>query len=523
MVIGAGSAGCVLANRLSSDPSVRVLLIEAGGRDWHPFIHMPAGIAKLVGRQNINWNYETQPQERLGARRLWWPRGRVLGGSSSINAMCYIRGDRRDYDEWDALGAKGWAWSDVHPYFLRSECNTRGTGEWHGDRGPLSVSDLRHRNPLSEAFVAAAQQQGALHNADFNGEAQAGFGFYQVTQRNGARCSAATAYLAPARDRDNLDVVTGALAEKIVIDRGRAVGVRYRRESSSVVVQAEREVLLCGGAINSPQLLMLSGVGSADGLRVMGIPVHADLAEVGANLQDHLDVCVLNASESRATYDRTSDLLVGLQYLMFRSGIGTSNVAEAGGFARSSLAEDARCDLQFHFVPALLDDHGRNRLPGRGITLHACGLRPRSRGRISLASADPLHKARIQPNYLGDDEGFDLRTLLEALRMSRAILRQPALDGLRGAELMPGSDADDDAALTDYIRRKSETIYHPVGTCRMGSDDQAVVDTELRVRGVEALRVVDASVMPRLIGGNTNGPTIMIAERAADLIRNGPR
>ncbi|MEO6065386.1 MAG: choline dehydrogenase [Lysobacterales bacterium] len=519
VIVGAGSAGCVLANRLSADPTVRVLLLEAGGRDWHPFIHMPAGIAKLVGKKNINWNYETEPQERLGGRRLWWPRGRVLGGSSSINAMCYIRGDRRDYDEWVGLGAEGWGWSDVQPYFLRSEGNSRGAGEWHGANGPLAVSDLKYRNPLSETFVAAALQGGATANHDFNGDVQQGFGFYQVTQRDGARCSAATAYLAPVCDRDNLDVVTGALAEQVLIDRGRACGVRYRRGSATVSIEAAREVLLCGGAINSPQLLMLSGIGPADALRVLGIAVRSDLAGVGGNLQDHLDICVLHASDSRATYDRTNDALVGLQYLLFRSGIGTSNVAESGGFARSSQAEDARCDLQFHFVPALLDDHGRNRLPGRGITLHACGLRPRSRGRIALASADPSHNPRIQPNYLSDSEGFDQRTLLEALRMSRSILGQAALDAVRGAELMPGSDAIDDAALAEYIRRKAETIYHPVGTCRMGTDGAAVVDAELRVRGIEGLRVVDASVMPRLIGGNTNGPTIMIAERAADLIR----
>ena len=520
VIIGAGSAGCVLANRLSSDPSVRVLLLEAGGRDWHPFIHMPAGIAKLVGKKNINWDYETQPQERLGGRRLWWPRGRVLGGSSSINAMCYIRGDRRDYDEWAALGADGWSWSDVQPYFLRSEGNSRGASEWHGPSGPLGVSDLRHHNPLSDAFIAAAIESGGAANSDFNGDTQHGFGFYQVTQRNGARCSAATAYLDPVRDRENLHVVTGALAEQVMIDRGRAHGVRYRRGSASVSIAADREVLLCGGVINSPQLLMLSGIGPADPLRALGIAVRADLPEVGGNLQDHLDICVLHSSDSRATYDRTNDVLVGLQYLLFRSGIGTSNVAESGGFARSSQAEDARCDLQFHFVPALLDDHGRKQLPGRGITLHACGLRPRSRGRIALASANPWHKPRIQPNYLNDAEGFDLRTLLEALRMSRSILGQSALDGMRGPELMPGGTALDDAALGEYIRRKAETIYHPVGTCRMGSDERAVVDTDLRVRGIAGLRVIDASIMPRLIGGNTNGPTMMIAERAADLIRN---
>ncbi len=521
VIVGAGSAGCVMANRLSEDPSVRVLLLEAGGRDWHPFIHMPAGIAKLVGKKGINWNYETQPQAALHGRRLWWPRGRVLGGSSSINAMCYIRGDRRDYDEWAALGATGWAWKDVLPYFLRSEQNSRGASELHGAQGPLAVSDLRHRNELSHAFLDAATQQGALANPDFNGETQGGFGFYQVTQRDGARCSAATAYLHPVRDRENLDILTGALAERVQIEGNRAIGVCVRRRGETIRVGAEREVLLCGGAINSPQLLLLSGIGPADDLRALDIDVHADVAAVGGNLQDHLDICVLNASDSRATYDRTNDVRVALQYLLFRTGIGTSNVAESGGFARSHLAEDERCDLQFHFVPALLDDHGRNRLPGRGFTLHACGLRPRSRGRIALASADPAQPARIDPNYLGDADGLDLRTLLSAVKQSRALLGQRALDGVRGVELMPGDAVVDDAGLEDYIRRKAETIYHPVGTCRMGSDADAVVDPALCVRGVAGLRVVDASVMPRLIGGNTNGPTIMIAERAAELILKG--
>lgn len=518
VIVGAGSAGCVLANRLSADPGTRVLLIEAGCRDWHPFIHMPAGIAKLVGRKGINWNYNTEPEPELEGRRMWWPRGRVLGGSSSINAMCYIRGDQRDYDEWRALGATGWGWSDVLPYFLRAEDNTRGESALHAISGPLGVSDLRHRNPLSEAFVRAACDAGLAATGDFNGATQEGSGFYQVTQRDGARCSAATAYLAPIRSRDNLDVITGAIAESVLIECGSARGVRLRHRGEALEIEAEREVLLCGGAINSPQLLMLSGIGPADDLRHHGIEVRADIAAVGGNLQDHLDICVLHESTSRDSYDRTNDVLVGLRYLLFRSGIGTSNVAEAGGFTRSHLAEDARCDLQFHFVPALLDDHGRNRLPGRGFTLHACGLRPRSRGRVSLASADPAAPARIKAGYLGDEEGFDLRTLIAALRVSRSILRQAPLAPVRGAEIMPGVNAEDDAAIAAYIRRKAETIYHPVGTCRMGSDAEAVLDCELRVRGVENLRVVDASVMPRLIGGNTNAPTIMIAERAADLL-----
>ncbi|GIX34745.1 MAG: choline dehydrogenase [Lysobacteraceae bacterium] len=518
IIVGAGSAGCVLAHRLSADPSVRVLLLEAGGRDWHPFIHMPAGIAKLVGRKGVNWDYYTEPEPALHGRRLWWPRGKVLGGSSSINAMCYVRGAPADYDQWAAEGATGWDWAGVLPYFLRAEDNTRGPSALHGIGGPLAVSDLRHHNPLSEAFLAAAGEAGYPSNPDFNGPRQEGFGFYQVTQREGARCSTARAYLDPARDRPNLTIRTRAQAERILVERGRAVGVCYRQGDRRIEVRAQREVLLAGGALNSPQLLMLSGIGPADHLREHGIAVIADLPGVGRNLQDHLDICTVDTCRTAVTYDRTNDLLIALDYYLFRRGPGTSNIAESGGFVRSRLATDARCDLQFHFVPAILDDHGRNRIPGNGYTLHACALRPRSRGHLELASADPARKVRIHANYLSDEEGADLRTMVEAVRLARELLAQPALRPFRAGELFPGEAARTEAEIVDFIRAKAETIYHPVGTCRMGQDRLAVVDPELRVRGIEGLRVVDASVMPSLIGGNTNAPTIMIAERACDLI-----
>ena len=518
LIVGAGSAGCVLANRLSADPAVRVLLLEAGPRDWHPFIHMPAGLAKLVNRKGVNWNYSTEPEPGLQGRRLWWPRGRVLGGSSSINAMCYVRGHPADYDGWAAGGARGWDWDAVLPYFLRAEDNARGSGPLHGAGGPLGVADLRHHNLLSDVFVEAAQQAGHPRNEDFNGPRQRGVGLYQVTQRHGARCSAATAYLAPVRDRANLKVVTGATALRLRLEGDRVTGVHYRHRGTPCFEGAAREVLLAGGALNSPQLLMLSGIGPADALARHGIEVRVDLPGVGRNLQDHLDVCTLQRCTRRITYDRLSDLRVGLEYFLFRSGAGTSNIAEAGGFARSARAPDQRADVQFHFVPAMLDDHGRNRLPGDGYTLHACGLRPRSRGWLELASDDPAAPVRIHANYLGDEGGEDLEVLLEALRMSREILAQPAFAPYRGEEIHPGAGVRDRAGLVEFIRRKAETVYHPVGTCRMGEDAQAVVDPELRVRGVQALRVVDASVMPQLPGGNTNAPTIMIAERAADLI-----
>jgi len=518
IIVGAGSAGCVLANRLSANPNHRVLLLEAGGSDWHPFIHMPAGLAKLVGKKGVNWDYSTEPEPQLNDRRLWWPRGKVLGGSSSINAMCYIRGDARDYDEWAQLaGDPNWNWNSVLPYFRRSEGNERGADGLHGGDGPLSVSNLRHHNPLSQAAIDAAASAGHPLSGDFNGPSQSGFGYYQVTQKNGARCSTAQGYLRPARARANLTVITHATTGRVLLSNGRAVGVEYRRHGRAQRVEGG-QVILSGGALNSPQLLMLSGIGPADQLRRHGIRVEADNAQVGANLQDHLDICTLTRCTQPVTYDKTNDVAIALEFLLRRRGIGTSNIAEAGGFARSRLAPDERCDLQFHFVPALLDDHGRNRMAGFGYTLHACALRPKSRGHLALRSADPSDKVAIHANYLSDTDGFDLRMLIEAARLSREILRQPAFDAYRGEELFPGTATASDADFAAFIRRKAESIYHPVGTCRMGNDADAVVDSELRVRDIEALRVVDASVMPVLPGGNTNAPTVMIAERASDLL-----
>jgi choline dehydrogenase len=522
IIIGAGSAGCVLANRLSEDPDCKVLLLEAGPRDWHPFIHMPAGLAKLVNQKGVNWDYNTAPEPALDNRTLWWPRGRVLGGSSSINAMCYIRGLPADYDEWAALGASGWDWNSVLPYFRRSEHNTRGGDALHGDQGPLYVSDLRYTNPLSQAFIDAGAQAGFPVNTDFNGPTQEGFGFYQVTQKDGMRWSSAAAYLHPVRARHNLTVVTGAQASRITFDGMRANGVTYAAKGKAFHQPAAREVLLCGGAINSPQLLMLSGVGPADHLRERGIEVVSDAPQVGQNLQDHLDICTLHHSTKRITYDRVSDAAIAFDYyLRGHRGPGSSNIAEAGAFVRSPLATDARPDIQMHFVPAMLDNHGRHRLPGDGYTVHATYLRPRSRGRIRLASARAGDKARIEANYLSDAEGFDLRMMVECAKLSREVLAQKAFDPYRGAPIFPKRDDLSDAELEAFIRAKAETIYHPVGTCRMGSDEASVVDPQLRVRGVEGLRVIDASVMPTLIGGNTNAPTMMLAERAADLISGG--
>jgi choline dehydrogenase len=523
IIVGAGSAGCVLAHRLSALHALRVLLIEAGGSDRHPMIHMPAGIALLAGNRRINWRYRTESEPELAGRRLYWPRGKVLGGSSSINAMCYTRGHSQDYDEWAAVTTPAWSYAAVLPYFLRSE-DHHGSGEhgYHGHGGPLSVEDLRFRNPLSAVFVAAGVARGLPRNEDFNGRHQRGVGFYQVTQRNGRRSSAATAYLSPARQRRNLTIRTDSLATRVLFSGERACGVEFHHAGKLEQVRATREVLLCAGTIGSPQLLLLSGVGPAAELEALGIRVTADRREVGRNLQDHLDFCTLNQCPEPITYDftRAQAFAVGLRYFLTRSGPGVSNVAEAGAFVHTSLAPDERPDVQLHFVPAQLDEHGRNRLPGHGFTVHACVLRPASRGTLTLRSARAADPPRIQPRYLS--EPHDLEVLLEGMRISRDIIAAAPFARFRGRELFPGEGRSTRAELEATVRRKAETIYHPAGTCRMGRDDSAVVDPELRVQGIEGLRVVDASVMPRLVGGNTNAPTIMIAEKAADMILRGP-
>ncbi|WP_223787947.1 GMC family oxidoreductase [Marinicella meishanensis] len=519
IVVGAGSAGCVLANRLSADGKHQVLLIEAGSSDWNPLIHMPAGLAKLVGVKSINWGYETAPEPELNNRRLYWPRGKVLGGSSSINAMCYCRGHRKDYDHWEALGNPGWGSADVLPYFMKSENNQRLKNEFHSDDGLLSVMDHKYTNPLSDVFLDAAAEVGYDRTDDFNGLRQRGFGYYQVTQKDGSRHSTAQAFLKPARSRPNLTVWTKTMALKVLLTGKRATGLLVKKGRHVIELAAKQEVILSGGAINSPQLLMLSGIGVAEELAEHGIDCVHDLPGVGKNLQDHLDVCLVQRCSQKITYDTVSEILSGLKYYLFKEGPGTSNVAEAGGFWKTPLAEDDRPDLQFHFVPAILDDHGRNRIKGNGYTLHMCVLRPESRGEIRLSSANPEDHPHIQANYLQVEH--DLKLMLEGFKIQRKIFAASAFDAYRDDELFPGSEVQSEAQVIEFIRNKAESIYHPIGTCKMGSDALAVVDHHLKVHGVEGLRVVDASAMPTLVSGNTNAPTIMMAEKVSDHIMNG--
>lgn len=523
VIVGAGSAGCVLANRLSEDPTVRVALLEAGSRDGNVLIKMPAGAAVLFKDPGPhNWGFWTTPQAGMEGRKMWWPRGRGWGGSSSINGMIYIRGHARDYDQWRQMGLTGWGYRDVLPYFKRSEHAEAGGDAWRGEGGPLYVSTPKSGNPLFSAAIEAGRQAGYPVTQDFNGYQQEGFGPYHLNIKDGERWSASAAYLRPiVGQRPNLTVISGARARRILFEGRRAFGVEYssgpRRPVRSV--RARREVLLCAGAVQTPQILMLSGIGDAEELRRHGIGVLADSPEVGRNLQDHLDVTI--AYECREPITAYSDrrglrqYAIGLEYLVRKQGKGRLQYLESGAFLKTR-GELDRPDMQIHFVAAIMIEHSKVEVQKDGFTLHACQLRPESRGEIRLASADPFADPLIDPKYLSAET--DVRTMRDAVKICREVASKPAFDRYRGPEFAPGADVRTDAEIDAWIRRTGETIYHPVGTARMGVDDRAVVDGTLTVRGVEGLRVVDASVMPTLVGGNTNAPTIMIAEKASDMI-----
>lgn len=522
VLVGAGSAGAVIANRLSADPDIRVCVLEAGRPDKSPLIDTPLGIVGLLRFRTYNWYYYTQPQSELNNRRLYWPRGKTLGGSSSINAMIYMRGHPDDYEEWRDLGAPGWGWDDLLPIFKAMENNQRGADDFHGDSGELSVADLGNPNPLGTAFVRAGVEAGLPHNPDFNGPIQEGVGPYQVTQRNGKRFSSARAFLDQIRHRANLRIETGAHVARVLLEGRRACGVEVRIGGTLRRVMARREVILCGGAINSPQLLMLSGIGPREAIERAGIaPLH-DLPGVGENLQDHLDVSVIVRDRTGNSIGVAGNTLPRalsglIEYRRKGTGMFQSNAAEAGGFARLS-PESRRPEIQFHFLPTILRDHGRKPVWGHGMTLHCCQLRPKSRGTIRLQSADPYAEPLIDPAYLTHHD--DISELLAGLKLGRRIMSSPAIAAISGGkEIDPGPKRQDDGSLVEFIRASAETIYHPVGTCRMGQDDMAVVDDRLRVRGIDGLRVADASIMPRLIGGNTNAPCMVIGEKAAGYIR----
>lgn len=525
VVVGAGSAGCVLANRLSADPDVSVCLLEAGGEDRSFWIHLPIGYGKTMWDPAVNWKFQTDPDPHMNGRQVYWPRGKTLGGSSSINGLIYIRGQREDYDHWASLGNAGWSYDEILPYFIRSECNQRGADAFHGDSGPLRVSDIGQPNPLIEAFIEAAGQNGVPRNDDFNGAQQEGAGYYQLNTSRGWRWSTAKGYLKPARGRANLTVMTQAQATGLLWKGRRASGVKLLHRGQMVEVAARREVILSAGAIQSPQLLQLSGVGPAGLLQAHGVAVVHHLPGVGANLQDHLQFRLIHECARPITTNDAMNSLVGrmglgLNWLLFRRGALAVGINQGGCFMRA-LPESQRPDIQFHVATLSADMAGGKVHPFSGFTLSVCQLRPLSRGDIRIRSADPLQPPSIRPNYLSDP--LDQRTAVAAVRAARAMADAPALRDLVRREIKPGRHLEDDASLLDFCRDNGATIFHPSGTCSMGDGATAVLDARLRVHGVQGLRVVDCSAMPTLVSGNTNAPVVMMAEKAADMIREDAR
>jgi len=531
IVVGAGSAGCVLAARLSEDPATRVLLLEAGPKDDSLWIHLPIGYGKTMWSPAYNWCFHTEPEPNMHGRKIYWPRGKTLGGSSSINGLIYIRGQREDFDHWASLGNAGWSHDEVLPYFIKSEGNQRGANPLHGRDGPLKVSDIGERHELIEAFIDGAQQIGVPRTDDFNGAQQEGAGYFQLNTWKGWRCSTAKAYLKPARRRGNLRVETGAMAAGLDFDGARASGVRYRQGGVMKCATAKAEVLLAAGAIQSPQLLQLSGIGPEALLREHGITPHKLLPGVGENLQDHLQMrLIFECARPVTTNDQLNSwfgqIKLGLQWLLFRSGPLAVGINQGGCFMRA-LRDDAgqpvtaTPDIQFHVATLSADMAGGKVHPFSGFTLSVCQLRPESRGHVRLRSADPFEPPAMQPNYLATD--LDRRTAVAAVKAARAIAAAPAMQPYVRREIKPGPEAGDDAALLDFCRNQGATIFHPSGTCRMGHDAMAVVDERLRVHGVPGLRVIDCSAMPTLVSGNTNAAAVMMAEKAADMIRQDAR
>ncbi len=525
IIIGAGSAGCVLANRLTASGRHRVLLVEAGGNDRNIWIHIPLGYGKLFTNPSVNWLYESEPEAELNNRRIIQPRGKVLGGSSSINGLLYIRGQHQDFDHWRQLGNAGWSFRDVLPYFRRAEDQERGADELHGAGGPLAVSNVRDPHPLCEAFLDACEQAGLPRNDDFNGPEQEGAGYFQLNARNGRRCSTAVGYLKPARSRPNLTVVTHALTTRILFEGRRAIGVEYRRDGALHVAHAAGEVIAAGGAINSPQLLQLSGVGPADLLRGHGIPVIADMPGVGADLQDHLQVRMSYRCTEPITMNDTVNnwrraMLAGVRYVLTRRGLLAIGAGYAGGFFRTSEAA-ATPDVQMHFIIFSADKVGARLNPFPGFIASVCQLRPESRGFVRIKSADAGTPPAIAPHYFSAPRDRD--TLVAGMQLLKRVMGQSAMARYIAEERLPGPQCTSDADLLAYARQTATTVFHPTSTCRMGPDAKAVVDERLRVRGLERLRVIDASVMPTVVSGNTNAATVMIAEKGADMLLDDAR